>query len=200
MANLASFWKSEACGQTVLQCNQLLLIGQKFVENAKIEKLKCDIFWWFSNNVLCIVAHTSSRPQKINIIRATLHHYLTVHENDPKCCILNFGIFRQFLSFQSYLSGNTVWQQYSGDFGIFNQYLSIQNININVECDFFCECDFFSLIFATVLIRKKCSPSEKSRFFGLFFGTLHPQFMISSFGGKLQNDGCMSAPSWVFIS
>ena len=46
MANLASFWKSEACGQTVLPEGSLL-IGQKFVENAKIEKLKCDIFWDF---------------------------------------------------------------------------------------------------------------------------------------------------------
>ena len=36
------FWKSEACGQTVLP-NRSVLIGQNLVENAKIEKFKCDI-------------------------------------------------------------------------------------------------------------------------------------------------------------
>ena len=39
---LASFWKSEACGQTVLPDGSVL-IGQKLVENAKIQKFKCDI-------------------------------------------------------------------------------------------------------------------------------------------------------------
>ena len=34
--------KTKAFGQTVLP-DMSLLIGQKFVENAKIEKLKCDI-------------------------------------------------------------------------------------------------------------------------------------------------------------
>ena len=38
----ASFWKPEACGQTVLP-DRSLLIGQKLVENAKIQKFKCDI-------------------------------------------------------------------------------------------------------------------------------------------------------------
>ena len=39
----ASFWKPEACGQTVLP-DRSLLIGQKLAENAKIrEKFKCDI-------------------------------------------------------------------------------------------------------------------------------------------------------------
>ena len=33
---LASFWKPEACGQTVLP-DMSVLIGQKLVENAKIE-------------------------------------------------------------------------------------------------------------------------------------------------------------------
>ena len=42
-SNLASFWKPEACGQTVLP-DRSILIGQKLVENAKIESLKCDIF------------------------------------------------------------------------------------------------------------------------------------------------------------
>ena len=37
MVNLASFWKTEACGQTVLP-DKSVLIGQKLVENAKIKK------------------------------------------------------------------------------------------------------------------------------------------------------------------
>ena len=36
------FWKPEACCQTVLP-ERSILIGQKLVENAKIEKLKYDI-------------------------------------------------------------------------------------------------------------------------------------------------------------
>ena len=39
---MASLWKSEAGGQTVLP-DKSLLIGQKLVENAKIQKSKCDI-------------------------------------------------------------------------------------------------------------------------------------------------------------
>ena len=42
MSILASFRKSEACGQTVLP-DRSVLIGQKLVENAKIQKFKCDI-------------------------------------------------------------------------------------------------------------------------------------------------------------
>ena len=38
----ASFWKPEACGQTVLP-DRSVLIGQKLVDNAKIHKFKCDI-------------------------------------------------------------------------------------------------------------------------------------------------------------
>ena len=36
------FEKTEVCGQTVLP-DKSLLKGQKLVENAKIEKVKCDI-------------------------------------------------------------------------------------------------------------------------------------------------------------
>ena len=36
------FLKPEACGQTVLP-DRSVLIGQKLVENAKIQKFKCDI-------------------------------------------------------------------------------------------------------------------------------------------------------------
>ena len=39
---LASYWKPEACGQIVLP-DMSVLIGQKMVENAKIQKFKCDI-------------------------------------------------------------------------------------------------------------------------------------------------------------
>ena len=39
---LASFWKPEACGQTVLP-DRSVLIGQKLVENVKIQKFQCDI-------------------------------------------------------------------------------------------------------------------------------------------------------------
>ena len=38
---LASFWKSAACGQTALP-DRSTLIRQKLVENAKIQKFKCD--------------------------------------------------------------------------------------------------------------------------------------------------------------
>ena len=56
-AKNAPFWRAffkknpEACGQTVLP-DRSLLIGQKMVENAKIEKFKCDIFILFSTNVI----------------------------------------------------------------------------------------------------------------------------------------------------
>ena len=44
---LASFWKPEACGQTVLP-DRSVLKGQKLVENAKIQVKH---FGWFSNTV-----------------------------------------------------------------------------------------------------------------------------------------------------
>ena len=49
---LASFWKSKACGQTVLP-DRSLLIWQKIGEHVKIEKLYCDILGDFQT--LCIV-------------------------------------------------------------------------------------------------------------------------------------------------
>ena len=39
---LASFWKPEACGQTVLP-DRSVVIGQKLAEKAKIQKFKYDI-------------------------------------------------------------------------------------------------------------------------------------------------------------
>ena len=56
MVNLASFRKLETCGQTVLP-DRSVLIGQKLVENAKIQKFKCDILSNFqtlcSNEAKC---------------------------------------------------------------------------------------------------------------------------------------------------
>ena len=46
-SNLASFWKPKACGQTELP-DISVLIGQKLVENAKIQMRH---FEWFSNIV-----------------------------------------------------------------------------------------------------------------------------------------------------
>ena len=42
MLNLASFWKPEACSQPVLP-DRSILIGQKLVKKAKIQKFNCDI-------------------------------------------------------------------------------------------------------------------------------------------------------------
>ena len=42
MVHLGEFLKPEACGQTVLP-DRSVSIRQKLVENAKIQKLKCDI-------------------------------------------------------------------------------------------------------------------------------------------------------------
>ena len=41
-SNLGRFGKPKACGQTELP-DRSISIGQKLVENAKIERLKCDI-------------------------------------------------------------------------------------------------------------------------------------------------------------
>ena len=43
MVDLASFWKIEACGQTVLP-DRSVLIGQKLVENAKNSKIQMQHF------------------------------------------------------------------------------------------------------------------------------------------------------------
>ena len=55
MVDLATFWKTETCGQTVLP-DRSILTGQKLMENAKIEKLRCDILgdfqtlWLYATN------------------------------------------------------------------------------------------------------------------------------------------------------
>ena len=42
MVHFGEFLKTEACGQTVLP-DRSVLVGQKLVENAKIQKFNCDI-------------------------------------------------------------------------------------------------------------------------------------------------------------
>ena len=42
---LTSFWKPEACGQTVLP-DRSILIGQKLIENAKKKKKKSNATFW----------------------------------------------------------------------------------------------------------------------------------------------------------
>ena len=59
--NLASFWKTEACGQTVLP-DRSILIRQKLVENAEIEKFKCDILSNFQT--MCMHYHSGENYSK----------------------------------------------------------------------------------------------------------------------------------------
>ena len=42
IGQFGEFLKTEACGQTVLP-DRSVLVGQKLVENAKIQKFNCDI-------------------------------------------------------------------------------------------------------------------------------------------------------------
>ena len=46
--DLASFWQPKACSQTELP-DRSGLIGQKLLENAKIQKFKCDILVIFKH-------------------------------------------------------------------------------------------------------------------------------------------------------
>ena len=50
---MASFWKPEACGQTVLP-DKTVLVGKKLVENDKIQKFKCDILSNFQTMCECV--------------------------------------------------------------------------------------------------------------------------------------------------
>ena len=56
---LASFWKPEACGQTVLP-DRSFLVGPKLMENAKVQKLTCDILSEFQP--LCTVLNVIRFP------------------------------------------------------------------------------------------------------------------------------------------
>ena len=55
---LASLWKHEGCGQTVLP-DRSVLIGQTLVENAKIQKFKCDILSNFQTMWLRVLINTN---------------------------------------------------------------------------------------------------------------------------------------------
>ena len=85
MSILASFWKSEACGQTVLP-DRSALIGQKLAENAKIKKFKCDIFsdfqtlqsWFIFSGLF------------VNIFFLETQKWFT---SDTKCWISKYKIF-----------------------------------------------------------------------------------------------------------
>ena len=64
---MASFWKTEACGQTVLP-DRSVLIGQKVVENVKIVKFKCDILSNFQTLVLLKVVGSNYDHVMANIL------------------------------------------------------------------------------------------------------------------------------------
>ena len=53
MVQFGEFWKPKACVRTVLP-ERSFFIGQKLVENAKIEQLKCDILDDFALFKTCL--------------------------------------------------------------------------------------------------------------------------------------------------
>ena len=76
MVNLASFWKSEAYGQTVLP-DKSLLIGHKLVESAEMENLSCDILvifkhcamsLWKWHNVLGLISNNYNLHKKKSML------------------------------------------------------------------------------------------------------------------------------------
>ena len=77
MVHLASFWKTEACGQTGLP-DRSVLVRQKLVEKAKIQKFKCDICdMWFL--VLYLIHKITFAGRIIESSRITLRYkYLDV--------------------------------------------------------------------------------------------------------------------------
>ena len=62
MSILASFWKPEYCSQIVL-LDRSLLIEQKLVKNAKIEKFKCDILGDFQTICSVLTHHFAINSQ-----------------------------------------------------------------------------------------------------------------------------------------
>ena len=65
---LAIFWKAEACGQTVLP-DRSILIGQKLVENAKIENIFVDFSKFLKFNQVQIEAFR----QLMSLIAHAIH-------------------------------------------------------------------------------------------------------------------------------
>ena len=72
---LASFWKPEACGQTVLP-DRSVLIRHKLVGNGKVQKFKCDIF---SNFQTCRTVRDSLSRSKSKL---TLCFYIVQSSPD----------------------------------------------------------------------------------------------------------------------
>ena len=58
----ASFWKPKVCGQKVLTDRSY---RTKLVKNANIEKIKCDVFGWFSNMFLVLFCKDDSESEII---------------------------------------------------------------------------------------------------------------------------------------
>ena len=78
---LASFWKPEACGQTVLS-DRSVLKGQKLVKNAKIQKFKWDILGDFQT--MC----------KLPLDGVQLYSYLenSINQMIIKTMLIRFGV------------------------------------------------------------------------------------------------------------
>ena len=64
---LASFWRPKGCGQTVLP-DRSDFIGQKLVENAKIEKFKWDILSNFQTMCIRIHSQCFENSSKMSLI------------------------------------------------------------------------------------------------------------------------------------
>ena len=94
---MASFWKPEACGQTVLP-DKSVSIGQKLVENAKMPKIQMRHFRWFSNTV--IYQLSSSRNDQLSrgltslaLGKKLFFSWLKIR----RCLTLPAGLLRRFL-------------------------------------------------------------------------------------------------------
>ena len=62
--DLGKFWKPKDFGQTVLP-DRSLLIRQKVVENAKVEKIEMRHFQSFSNTVVVLSARKIAQIQAV---------------------------------------------------------------------------------------------------------------------------------------
>ena len=67
MVDFASFWKPEACGQTVLPDSSFLK-GQKLVDNARIKSSNAT-FWVFSNDMQYIVQNLTLISMYFQILK-----------------------------------------------------------------------------------------------------------------------------------
>ena len=67
---LASFWKPEARGQTVLP-DRSILTGQKLVKNAKIQKFKCHILSNFQTLWSRLKSSKKVSMEEVSLMRST---------------------------------------------------------------------------------------------------------------------------------